>query len=337
MIPVMQIHLARHPHCAHMRLKAAIWSLVVAISLAIPGWALLGCGAAEAAAAQAPEAPQSETHLLYEAYWGGLHVADFSLSTVLGEHSFENRFELETRGLTRLFSNFSAIATSRGKRLAAPPANGMPGTKSGTGAVTNASATPSPDLYLPTRYRADYQSSKHRRWVDIGFRAPNQPARATTGTSPLPGKESKWNPKDKGPEELDKVVKAMRIGVIDPISAINQMQAGIKAHLEGGPATFTIKGFDGRRRFDLDVEYLGPVRRVVRKRPFKTYRVRVMPRPVAGFKTRHKKLWERAAFDFYLARDGSFAPIQIVPLKLGPVLSLLRRCKRPCELPKEED
>lgn len=290
------------------------------------GLMVLGASPAPAAekAAEVALAQQSETHLLYAAYWGGLHVADFSLSSIHNARSFENRFRLETRGLTRLFSNFSATASSNGKRISAPPSNGP-------------SAAPGADLYLPSRYRADYRSSKHQRWVTIGFPPGNRPAYASTGTRPIAGKEAKWNPKDKGPEVLEKVVAAMRIGVVDPISAINQLQAGIKGHLEGGPANFTLKGFDGRRRFDLDVQYLGPATRIVFERPFDTYHVRVMPRPVAGFKKRHKILWKDSAFDFYLSRDGRFTPIQIVPQKHGPVLSLLRTCRRPCELPKEEN
>ena len=40
--------------------------------------------------------------------------------------------------------------------------------------------------------------------------------------------------------------------------------------------------------------------------------------------------------DFYLSRDGRFVPLQVVPLKRGPVLTLLRRCRGPCEISAEE-
>ena len=43
----------------------------------------------------------SATHLLYEAYWGGLHVADLTLSMQVNNHKFNNRLKLESRGLAR--------------------------------------------------------------------------------------------------------------------------------------------------------------------------------------------------------------------------------------------
>ena len=255
------------------------------------------------------------THLLFEVYWGGLHVADLTLSMQNHDGKFDNRLKVETRGFARFVSNLALKASSSGKVVDG-------------------------EIYLPAKYRTDYSNRKHFRWVEILFPyetdgAKTDPAEATTGTRPLPGKLKKWNPKDKGPEKLDKVSDEMLLGVVDPVTAIVQSISGIGEHLKGGPDHFTIKGFDGRRRFDFDVEYLGLATRTVGDKKHNTYHMRITPRPVAGFKKRHKKFWTGAAFDFYLSRDGSFAPIQIVPLKHGPVLNLKSVCNVPCKIPAE--
>ena len=280
----------------------------------------------------------NDRHLLYEAYWGGLHVADFTLSMEKNGGEFNNVLTLESRGLTRFISNLSVVATSSGKFVSPP--NG-PNNNSGiTGSGNGAAASQMGDLYLPFKYRTEYSNAKHFRWVDILFpynniKAVNQPAMAITGTRPLPENPEKWNPKDKGPEKLDKIKDEMLFGVVDPLTAMVQSLSAIETHLKGGPDHFTIKGFDGKRRFDFDVDYFGPASRTVAKIKYETYHMRITPRPIAGFKKRHKIFWEGSAFDFYLARDGSYAPIQIVPLKHGPVLNLKGVCDSPCKMPAE--
>lgn len=120
--------------------------------------------------------------------------------------------------------------------------------------------------------------------------------------------EDKWDPKDKGPEVLDRVEAEHLISVSDPISMVPQMIALVRAHLGGGPKSGVTKGFDGRRRFDMRITYLGPATRVISDVPRETYRVRVSPTPIAGFKERHRKLWEDTSFDFYLSRDTKLIP-----------------------------
>ena len=270
-----------------------------------------------------------DLHLRYEAYWSGFHIADLTLSLLNGEGKFENRFHLETRGLTRFFSNLSAQAGSRGHIVTPPPET------NGHSAFSNAAALPQAETYVAETYRTVYTNRKHRRWVDIAFGGPGVPAKATTGTKPTPGYEDNWDPKDQGPEVLEKVEAEFRIGVNDPISVVPQIIAIVKAHLHGGPESGIARGFDGRRRFDMGVMHMGQIKRTIAGKVHDTYRVRITPNPVAGFKKRHKTLWNNAPYDFYLSRDGDFAPLQIVPVKNGPVLTLVARCDTQCDLPKE--
>ncbi len=269
-----------------------------------------------------PAAASADLHLRYAAKWGGLHVADFTLSLVHTGGTYENRFHLETRGLARYFSNVGVKAKSQGRIVAPPPLN-----NDEVQGLT----------YLSDHYRTEYTNHKHFRWVDIAFPAPPEPAQAMTGTEPVPGMEDKWNPDDKGPEEIDRVEAAQRIGVNDPITLIAQMISVVRTHLEGGPKHGVVKGFDGRRRFDMHITYLGPMERTVGDTRHMTYRVRIDPKPVAGFKERHKKIWNEAAYDFYLSRDGKFVPLQIVPVKRGPVLTLVRECPSDCEIKAVEE
>lgn len=277
-------------------------------------------------------AQAKEVHLRYEAYWGGFHIADFALSILDKDTTFEHRFHLESRGLTRYFSNLSAVATSKG-RIIAPPDAVM-----SAGPVTNAAAEMAQaETYIAQTYRTEYTNKRHFRWVDIKFGPPGTAAQAVTGTSPIPGREDRWNPKEKGPEILERVGPEFRIGVNDPITLVPQIMAIVRAHIKGGPKTGVAKGFDGRRRFDMNITYLGTTKRTILDVVHDTYRVRIKPNPVAGFKKRHKTLWNNAAYDFYLSRDGRFIPLQIVPVDHGPILTMVKVCDQECEIKAEED
>lgn len=260
-------------------------------------------------------------HLRYEAYWSGIHIADFTLSLLNDGDTYENRFHLETRGLTRYFTNMGVKAHSTGRIVQSPP-------------FTEA---PIAETFMAAHYRTEYTNKKHFRWVDITFNQAPEPAKAITGTAPIKGREENWNPKDKGPEVLDRVEPDERIGINDPITLIPQLMAVVRTHMEGGPKTGVVKGFDGRRRFDMHITYMGQATRTIGKTVHQTYRVRIDPQPVAGFKKRHKILWNGAAYDFYISRDGKFLPLQIVPVKHGPVLTMIAQCPSECELKAQEE
>ena len=276
-----------------------------------------------------------EIHLRYEANWGGLHVADFALSLINGGDAYENRFHLETRGLTRYFSNLSVKAQSHGRIIEPPrPTAGLANGQNG--ASQNGEAATGP-TFMAAHYRTEYTNRKHFRWVDITFPGPDEPAQAVTGTEPIPGREDSWNPDEKGPEKLDRVEDKHLMAVNDPITLIPQMMSIIRTHLSGGPASGVVKAFDGRRRFDMDVTYLGPATRTINDVKHNTYHVRVTPKPGPGFKDRHRVMWNGSLYDFYLSRDGRFVPLQIVPVKHGPVLTMIAECESECEIPLEED
>lgn len=269
-----------------------------------------------ASGARADGDTKNELYLRYEANWGGAHVADFALSFLSTPTTFENRFHLETRGITRYLTNMGVTASSQGHIVT----------------ETSQRNTDLGKSYLASHYHTEYTNTKHLRWVDITFPNAQEPAQATTGTSPILGREKNWNPAEKGPEVLDKVEAEQLINVNDPITLILQMLDIVRAHLSGGPKSGVAKGFDGRRRFDMHITYFGPATRTIGTVRQDTYHVRIDPQPVAGFKERQKIVWNNAAYDFYLSRDGKFVPLQIVPVEHGPVLTLVGECPAECEI-----
>lgn len=260
-------------------------------------------------------AEAQEIHLRYTAYWGGLHAADFALSIVdlaapVTEVETANEFRLETRGVMDWIARIRLKAVTRAKVVTAPP------------------------FLKALDYDVAYTSRTHDRVIQVDFTGPRALSRffdTKTGKALSIEDENKdgFAEADIPPAELE--------NVMDPLTGLTEAIRRVRHHLNaGGPATFRLRGFDGRRRFDMDGEYLGTALRTIDEKQRDTYWMRLTARPIAGFKTRHRILWNDSAFDLYLSRDGRFVPLQIVSLGHGPVLTLLEECAKPCALPAGE-
>ncbi len=249
-----------------------------------------------------------ETHLRFEAYWGGFHTADFVLSLRNGGKAYNNTFRLETRGLADLFLRLKIIARSRGEAILDPPGDGPTGDEIGA--------------YAPTLYELDYTNRRRERSVRVAFG--NGHARPTIRTKGATAEEDR--------EKEKKVAEKYRTGVMDPLTALAEIFRRAGAHLKGGPASFRLAVYDGRRRFDLVGEFRGRTRRTILRRGYDLYHVRVRARPIAGFKDSHKELWNDQAYDIYLSTDGALLPIQIMSIGNGPVMNLREVCPGPCRL-----
>lgn len=84
------------------------------------------------------------------------------------------------------------------------------------------------------------------------------------------------------------------------------MIAVVRSHLSGGSKLGVVKGFDGRRRFDMHITYMGPATRTVGDTRHETYRVRIDPQPVAGFKNVIKCCGTMRRMTFTSAATASF-------------------------------
>ena len=195
---------------------------------------------------------------------------------------------------------------------------------------TNVAAAGQKPYLRPDHYKVDYTSRRRDRILTIDFTGDKA---KTTITD-----RGKGGPRD---EPLDTFADEQLRNVQDPLTGLIEGLLRAKAHLEGkAPAKFTLRGFDGKRRFDIDGEYLGKVQRTItlagKTKTIKAYRLRLTARTVGGFKKQHRMVWDDTAFDLYLSRDGHFTPLQIISLGHGPVLTLAEICDGPCVLPKAE-
>ncbi len=249
--------------------------------------------AAGPAAAEAPE-PAGQTHLRFEASWAGLRAADFVISLGNGDDGTENTFRLRTRGLFDPFIRLRVAATSQGR------------------------AADQSRLY-----RVDYTNRRRQRSVKVRFDGEQAvPTIHTLGATPAEDREKEA-----------KVPPAQRTNVLDPLTALAGIFGNARHLLTGGPQTFVLQVYDGRRRFDLKGQVMGTVWRVIKSRSQRVHRLRFTADPIAGFKTRHRDLWRKYAFDVYLSTDGRFLPLLISPAGPGPEITLVEVCPRPCALP----
>lgn len=255
----------------------------------------------------APRAEDNSYHLRSEFMVSGLHAGDFLLSYDFAQGQKTNRFELETRGLIRWVTKLSIQARAEG-------------------AIDEASK------YRPSLYEVAYTNRRRERTVTVAFDP-------ETGTgSPLI--QTKGEKPEDDARQADKVEPQWRVGTIDPITAVVEAIRKTKEHLEnGGPRTFTLPVYDGRRRFDVEGEVGERLTRHIRRADYDVYRLIMKPIPRAGFKESHTELWSKYSFHIYLSADGQYIPVQIDAVGPGPVINLVEQCKSydACHAMLEED
>ncbi|MEE8392732.1 MAG: DUF3108 domain-containing protein [Rhodospirillales bacterium] len=236
----------------------------------------------------------------FEAYWGGLHAANFLLSTSDDGKRYENSFFLKTHGIIGWFLRLKLTATSRG--LSSP--------------------------FQPGDYRVDYTNRLRERTVKVSFAADDGRAVPTITTLGATRADDL--------EKEAKVPPPYRTNVIDPITALIATFRHARDSLNGGDKEFVLAVYDGRRRFDLKGEFFGKEERIILGQKHEVYRIRLTNTPIIGFKDSHKVMWNDTVFDMYLSTDGRFIPLQFVPVGMGPVMNLVEECSKPCEIPGED-
>jgi hypothetical protein len=256
----------------------------------------------------ATPAGAEETHLRYQVMWGGLHAADFALSVRHQGAAYGTRFRLETRGVLDWLLGLEVTATSRGVAPEAAP-------------------------LAPGAYRVAYTNRRRGRTIAVHFDGDGGLATATVETR-------HGDVDDEGDEDGEdeaRVPEAMRLGVIDPLSALVDALRRVRRHLAaGGAPRFRLAVFDGRRRFDLEGVYAGRGRRAILGVTHDAHRLRLTTLPRAGFNRAHRVLWDGSAFDLFLSADSRFVPLQIVSLGPGPVMNLIAECPQACVLTRPE-
>ncbi len=234
-------------------------------------------------------------NLKFEAYWSGLHAADFLLSYSMAAGNQKNRFHLETSGLIKLILKLWIKAEAVGSYSEKGP-------------------------FTPALYKVDYENRFRSRSVTVTFDPKSglaTPSITTKGTEP-----------EKDRDNEAKVPPHMRQGTMDPVSAVVEAIRRTKEHVENnGPKTFTLPVYDGRRRFDVTGVVEDQLQRTILHKPYTVRRLVLTPKTRAGFKKSHTELWSKYAFYIYLTTDGRYLPLQIDAVGPGPILNLVKECK----------
>ncbi|MCB2102990.1 MAG: DUF3108 domain-containing protein [Rhodobacterales bacterium] len=268
-----------------------------------------------AAALLAPWVPgparAAALHLRYEAFWGGLHAADFTLSLddggIADGAPFRTDFTLRTRGLVDWIIALRVAAHSQGALV---PKAGL----------------------RPARYDVAYANRRRDRALHVAFDPDGGPAQATVTRDrkvddPEPDNTETYG----GTDALD---ADLRRGVIDPLTAL--VEAIRRARRDGAAmGDFTLAVYDGRRRFDVKGRYMERSDRDILGTRHRVDRIRLTSVPLAGFRRIHKVLWNDSTYDLYLSTDGRALPLQIDAVGPGPMINLVAECPTACALPED--
>ena len=245
--------------------------------------------------------PWPPTRALYEVHWGGILVADFVFSADGVNGDYRHQFRLRSLGPLELFLKLRLQATSQG-------------------------AIPREQRHLaPRRYDVAYVSTRRLGTISIAFDGRTGQADSALWADP---------PWDREDLAVEPVPANLRCNVLDPLAAFAESIRQTRRHLrDGGEDEFSIRVFDGRRRYDVRGTVLGREQRDIRGTVRDLYRLSLEIQPVAGFADRYRENWEGRTFEVLLSADDRLLPVQIVGGVLGLYINLAALCDQPapCE------
>jgi Protein of unknown function (DUF3108) len=189
--------------------------------------------------------------------------------TVTADQGFRARTLIQTFGLVDLFGAFRYDATSDGRLVET-------------------------DMPLPGRYVVlDGEREDKLERIALDF-DPNSGAVAQQVTPP---------------RQHERVEPALRMGAVDPLTALLQARGAIRRSLAGGPSTMIVPVYDGSKRYDMEVVVLDRVRRRFGGTDWPLIRATARLRPIAGFKPRQLDHVHDPA-ELYLSDDAYLLPVR---------------------------
>lgn len=116
------------------------------------------------------------------------------------------------------------------------------------------------------------------------------------------------------------VPEGLKAGTLDPLSAL--MQASERALAAAPGEAFAVPVFDGRNRYDVRIEVVGPKSATVTGRHIDGIGATLEFKPLAGFRPRSLEMWDGAKFNVLLDPDTGL-PARIVSesFTVGTVIS----------------
>ncbi len=221
-------------------------------------------GACGAARAADPES------MSFQAYWGGLDAAEIAFVAEQKDGRYHGHLSIHTRGMTHWMTRLMVDSDSWGTVTE----NGF-----------------RPDSFTQTSSSKDKTRRVDMRFVDQGELAEkvlDEEWRNDPSAAPP-------DPDDQDPPVPDQA----RHHVLDPVTALFEIGRRGKA----GEDRFVLSVFDGRRRYDLVVDAVGPGHHEINGKTYDTLDLRAVMKPMYGFRPRGMDFWENAGFDIYVGRD----------------------------------
>lgn len=215
----------------------------------------------------------------YEIMWGGFHAGDLAITRDESGPKTVTGMSIRTVGLfDRLLRlRFSAEGGSRGE--------------AGAGLISE-------------HYRTHFRNRSREQVLRVAYR---------------PGDEAvilqdevlaTFAPPPDDDDPMPEVPPELRRNAMDPLTNVSILGQKAREALAGGPDRFRTTTFDGRRNYDFDVAVEGKSRVNIHGREYQTIRLRMILRPVAGFKQRFRKLWEGADYTVHLDPE-TLLPVRI--------------------------
>lgn len=241
-----------------------------------------------------------QENLNFQAFCGGMDAAEISFVAEQQGGRFHGHLSIRTRGVTRWVSKLSIDSDSWGE-------------------VT-------PEGFRPTTFNQFTSSKEKSRHTEMRF--VDQGRVAETLLDEERRADSSLVPPDA--DDPDPVVPdEARRQVLDPVTALFEMGRRSMA----GEGHFVLAVFDGRRRYDLVVEAVGPGRHDIGGRDYDTLDLKAVMKPLYGFRPRYMDFWRDAGFDVFVSRDiGLPVKIMTTTFTAGTVIGLQTVCRgsQPC-------
>lgn len=140
------------------------------------------------------------------------------------------------------------------------------------------------------RFQSHSRSKKFESMLSVDFHG--QPPRI------LIDETRQTNPKAKPPEPREPVPDSLKVGTMDPLTAL--LTASRRSLIAKAGERFTMPVFDGRNRYDVSVTVAGPGIAEINGRRIKGTKATLAFKPLAGFREKSREMWDGATFTILL-------------------------------------
>ncbi|PKU23627.1 DUF3108 domain-containing protein [Telmatospirillum siberiense] len=233
--------------------------------------------------------------LSFQAYCGGLDAAEISFVAEQQDGRYHGHLSILTHGMTHWMTRLLVDSDSWG--------------------------TVTPTGFRPLTFSQVSSSREKNRRIEMRFVDEGETAEKLVDDERR--NDASLAPAD--PDDLDPPVpEEARHHVLDPVTALFEMGRRGMA----GEKTFVLAVFDGRRRYDLAVEAVGPGSHDIGGKTYDTLDLKAVMNPLYGFRPRAMDFWKNAGFNVFVGRDiGLPVKISTTTFTAETVIGLHASCR----------